>query len=212
MTHPSNPTSSSAVVGQRLRLRADPGRLAAIAKELTTPALLTAFALYLVVGIVTMQVPDGTPFPGPAVFPGLVAAALLVLAGLLVVRSVRASRAGARAGLSEGSPTDAVDGSDAPDAPGTGADGSAVPERTVRVDWRSLLWVVVSFGAFALLLDVLGWVVGAGLLFLGVAKGLGAPGWLRPLVVGFTVSAISYIAFDMALELSLPSGILGWGS
>lgn len=221
MTHPSNPTSSSAVVGQRLRLRADPGRVAAIAKELTTPALLTAFALYLVVGIVTMEVPDGTPFPGPAVFPGLVAAALLVLAGLLVVRSVRSFRAGARAGLTEEATAAApapgaadVAGTDAagPDAVGLGAAETAVPERTVRVDWRSLLWVVVSFAAFALLLDVLGWVVGAGLLFLGVAKGLGAPGWLRPLVIGFTVSAISYIAFDMVLELSLPSGVFGWGS
>jgi putative tricarboxylic transport membrane protein len=85
-----------------------------------------------------------------------------------------------------------------------------VTPRAVRVDWRSLAWVVLSFAAFALLLGVLGWIVGAGLLFLGVAKGLGAPGWLRPLVVGLTVSAISYIAFDMLLDLSLPSGIIGW--
>ena len=48
------------------------------------------------------------------------------------------------------------------------------------------------------------------MLFRSVAKGLGAPGWLRPLVIGLTVSAISYIAFDMLLDLSLPSGIVGW--
>ncbi|GGL88177.1 hypothetical protein GCM10009706_28510 [Curtobacterium citreum] len=199
MTRPSNPTSSSAVVGQRLTLRADPGRVAAVAKELTTPALFTAFAVYLVVGIVTMEVPAGTAFPGPAVFPGLVAAALLLLAALLVVRSVRAAR-GRRAG---GEPTVATDVDSDPAGP-------SVEERSVRVDWRSLAWVVLSFAGFALLLGVLGWIVGAGLLFLGVAKGLGAPGWLRPLVVGLTVSAISYIAFDMLLDLSLPSGIVGW--
>jgi len=206
MTHPSNPTSSSAVVGQRLRLRADPGRAAEIAKELTVPALFTAFAVYLVVGIVTMEVPAGTSFPGPAVFPGLVAAALLLLAALLVVRSVRSarrSRAGAVADLPESAPGTAPDAArEASDVP--------VPQRSVRVDWRSMAWVVLSFAAFALLLDVLGWIVGAGLLFLGVAKGLGAPGWLRPLLIGLTVSSISYIAFDMALDLSLPSGIIGW--
>ncbi|MDM7890615.1 tripartite tricarboxylate transporter TctB family protein [Curtobacterium caseinilyticum] len=212
MTRPSNPTSSSAVVGQRLTLRADPGRIAAVAKELTTPALFTAFAVYLVVGIVTMEVPDGTAFPGPAVFPGLVAAALLLLAALLVVRSVRAAR-GRRVG-SVGTLPEALDAAAAAadSGPGTVADttGTSVEQRSVRVDWRSLAWVVLSFAAFALLLGVLGWIVGAGLLFLGVAKGLGAPGWLRPLVVGLTVSAISYIAFDMLLDLSLPSGIVGW--
>ena len=212
MTHPSNPTSSSAVVGQRLRLRADPGRAAEIAKELTVPALFTAFAVYLVVGIVTMEVPAGTSFPGPAVFPGLVAAALLLLAALLVVRSVRSarrSRAGAVADLPESAPGTAPDA--APEASEESeASDVPVPQRSVRVDWRSMAWVVLSFAAFALLLDVLGWIVGAGLLFLGVAKGLGAPGWLRPLLIGLTVSSISYIAFDMALDLSLPSGIIGW--
>ncbi|AIV40764.1 tripartite tricarboxylate transporter TctB family protein [Curtobacterium sp. MR_MD2014] len=212
MTRPSNPTSSSAVVGQRLTLRADSGRVAAVAKELTTPALFTAFAVYLVVGIVTMEVPDGTAFPGPAVFPGIVAAALLLLAALLVVRSVRAAR-GRRVG-SDGTPsearTDTAVRADAHTAADTDTTGTSVEQRSVRVDWRSLAWVVLSFAAFALLLGVLGWIVGAGLLFLGVAKGLGAPGWLRPLVVGLTVSAISYIAFDMLLDLSLPSGIVGW--
>ncbi|MCL9665610.1 tripartite tricarboxylate transporter TctB family protein [Curtobacterium albidum] len=200
MSRPSNPTSSSAVVGQRLTFQADPGRVAAVAKELTTPALFTAFAVYLVVGIVTMEVPAGTAFPGPAVFPGLVAAALLLLAALLVVRSVRAAR-GRHAGTDDAPLEPATDTTD-----GT----STETARSVRVDWRSLAWVVLSFAAFALLLGVLGWIVGAGLLFLGVAKGLGAPGWLRPLVVGLTVSAISYIAFDMLLDLSLPSGIVGW--
>ncbi|WP_439690517.1 tripartite tricarboxylate transporter TctB family protein [Curtobacterium sp. SP.BCp] len=234
MTRPSNPTSSSAVVGQRLTLRADPGRVAEVAKELTTPALFTAFAVYLVVGIVTMEVPAGTAFPGPAVFPGIVAAALLLLAALLVVRSVRQLRqvpasepaAGDTDPATAGVAAPTTAGTAAPAAAGTAATAAAppstadtavaadaaaaAPQRAVRVDWRSLAWVVVSFAAFALLLNVLGWIVGAGLLFLGVAKGLGAPGWLRPLVVGLTVAALSYIAFDMVLDLSLPSGIVGW--
>ncbi|WP_144721724.1 tripartite tricarboxylate transporter TctB family protein [Agrococcus jejuensis] len=211
MMHPSNPTSSSAVVGQRLSIRADTRRIAEVAKELTVPVLLAAFAIYLIVGIVTMEVPAGTSFPGPEFFPGLIAAALLLLAGLLVVRFVRQQRAGARTATNEDAPTTASVA--VLDATGAEVDELevAVPQRAVRVDWRSMAWVVLSFAAFALLLNVLGWIVGAGLLFLGVAKGLGAAGWLRPLVIGLTVSSISYIAFDMLLELSLPSGIVGWG-
>lgn len=214
MIHPSNPTSSSAVVGQRLAFRAGPGRIAEVAKELTVPALLAAFAAYLLVGIVTMQVPEGTSFPGPRFFPGLIAGALLLLAALLVVRFVRQDRAEQRDAAEavatavlldpRGAVVDEVDVA-------TGSTATAdASERRVRVDWRSMAWVVVSFAAFALLLNVLGWIVGAGLLFVGVAKGLGATGWLRPLVIGLTVSSISYIAFDMVLELSLPSGIVGW--
>lgn len=211
MMHPSNPTSSSAVVGQRLSLRADTGRIAEVAKELTVPALLAAFAIYLIVGIVTMEVPEGTSFPGPEFFPGLIAAALLLLAGLLVARFVRQQRAGTSAAANEAEPTTASVA--VLDVTGAEVDQVevAMPERAVRVDWRSMAWVVLSFAAFALLLNVLGWIVGAGLLFLGVAKGLGAAGWLRPLVIGLTVSSLSYIAFDMLLELSLPSGIVGWG-
>ncbi|MFC7431742.1 MULTISPECIES: tripartite tricarboxylate transporter TctB family protein [unclassified Agrococcus] len=207
MTHPSNPTSASAVVGQRLAFGAGPGRLAGLAKELTVPVLLLAASAYLLVGIVTMRVPDGTAFPGPRFFPGLIAAALAVLATLLVVRVVRQRRA------AEAEAADAVARAVLLD------DEAAVREpaepepaaRAVRVDVRSLAWVVLSFAGFALLLDVLGWIVAAGLLFVGVARGLGAAGWLRPLLVGLTVSSLSYIAFDMLLELSLPSGIIGWG-
>ncbi|QCR20534.1 tripartite tricarboxylate transporter TctB family protein [Agrococcus sp. SGAir0287] len=205
----SNPTSSSAVVGQRLTFRADRGRIAEVAKELTVPGLLAAAAAYLIVGIVTMEVPAGASFPGPEFFPALIAAALLLIAGLLVARFVRQRRAGVDA--REDAPTTAS--ISVLDASGTEVDEAevALPQRAVRVDWRSMAWVVLSFAAFALLLQVLGWIVGAGLLFLGVAKGLGATGWVRPLVVGLTVSSISYIAFDMVLELSLPSGIVGWG-
>lgn len=203
----SNPTSSSAVVGQRLSFRAGPGRAAELAKELTVPALFTAFAIYLIVGIVTMRVPEGTSFPGPQFFPALIAAALLLLSALLVVRFVRADR------VAQQEAADGVAAAVLLDVRGDDIAQAQVeePERKVRIDVRSLAWVVLSFAGFALLLDTLGWIVAAGLLFLGVAKGLGADGWLRPLLIGLTVSAMSYIAFDMLLELSLPSGIVGWG-
>ena len=71
--------------------------------------------------------------------------------------------------------------------------------------------MVGGFLLFSLLLEFLGWVIGAALLFWCVAQGFGAKKPLMSLIVGLTVSSLAYIAFDMALGLSLPSGILGGG-
>ena len=80
-----------------------------------------------------------------------------------------------------------------------------------RPRWRSLLWVVGSFLAFALLLEVLGWIIAATLLFVGVVRGFASSRWLFNALVGLTLSSVIYIAFDMLLGLPLPSGILGGG-
>lgn len=194
MTFPANPTSASAVVGDRLRLVSGPG-VAAVLKGLTMPALLVAFATYLLVGIVTMRVPEGTTFPGPQFFPAIIAAGLYAFAALLVVGTVRELRA------APGTATARAEGTDETDAPPA--------ERAVRIDVRSMAWVVVSFAVFALALNVLGWLIAASLLFWCVARGFGARKPLQTLAVGLTVSATAYIGFDMMLGLPLPSGILG---
>lgn len=199
----NNPTAVSAVVGQRLAFGAGPGRTAALLKNLTMPAVLVAFATYLLVGIITMKVPEGTAFPGPQFFPMLITAGLYLFAIVLVVGAVRELRA------------DDDTAASVSDAPVTPASAAAPEEpavqRTVRVDVRSLAWVVGSFLVFALVLNILGWIIAAGLLFWCIARGFGSTRWLFSLVVGLTVSSLSYIAFDMALGMSLPSGILGWG-
>ncbi|MFJ6678779.1 tripartite tricarboxylate transporter TctB family protein [Microbacterium sp. NPDC091382] len=196
MTFPANPTSASAVVGQRLRLVSGPGA-AALLKGLTMPAILVAFATYLVVGIVTMRVPEGTAFPGPQFFPGIIAAGLCVFAAALAVGAIREVRATPDALTAE---------IEAARAEAAGEEPAATP---VRVDLRSFAWVVVSFLAFAFLLEILGWIIAAGLLFWCVARAFGATKWLQSLVVGFTLSSLAYIGFDMALGMPLPSGILG---
>jgi len=176
MSGQSNPTALSATYGKRLRFG---GR--ALAKNLIMPLVLLAFAAYLVVGIVTMDVPDGTSFPGPGFFPGLIAAGMGLFAVLLVVHALRAPHREA------------------------GDDESAV-----SVDWASLAWIVLGFGGFIALLSWLGWIIGAGLLFWAMARGFGERRHLRSLIIGLTASSLIYIAFDMALGMSLPSGILGW--
>ncbi len=181
----NNPTSVSAVVGNRLRFHRGRGA-SGIAKALAMPLVLAAFATYLVYGIVTMKVPPAAAFPGPQFFPGLIAAGLYVFAVILGIGAVRALAA---------SPT---------------TDAGESGERSVGVDWRSFAWVVGSFLAFSFLLGILGWIIAAALLFAGIARGFGHVRPLFALLVGVTISSLTYIAFDMGLGLSLPSGILGW--
>jgi putative tricarboxylic transport membrane protein len=68
---------------------------------------------------------------------------------------------------------------------------------------------VLSFLGFAFLLEILVWIIAAGLLFWCVARAFGSTRHLGGLVVGLTVSSIAYIGFDMVLGMPLPSGILG---
>ncbi|MFS0712389.1 tripartite tricarboxylate transporter TctB family protein [Microbacterium sp. 2P01SA-2] len=192
MTFPPNPTATSAVVGDRLRLVSGPG-IAALLKGLTMPVIITAFATYLLVGIFTMKVPANAVFPGPQFFPAIIAGGLYVFAAALVVSALKEMRETSAA---------------RPDITDAESDGSAAA-RPVRVDVRSLLWVVLSFLGFAFLLDLLGWIIAAGLLFWCVARAFGSTKHLGGLVVGLTVSSIAYIGFDMVLGMPLPSGILG---
>ncbi|WP_221586032.1 tripartite tricarboxylate transporter TctB family protein [Microbacterium sp. G2-8] len=198
MSGSNNPTAVSAVVGERLEFGSRSGRGSALAVALLMPVLLVAFATYLAVGIATMQIPPGTAFPGPRFFPAIIMTGLYAFAAMLVVSAVRGWRAPAPA---SDSPDD--------DAPTDGT--STLVTRRVGMDWRSFAWIVGSVLGFTLSLQILGWIVGAGLLFWCVARGFGSPRPLFSLIVGFAMSSATYIAFDMALGLSLPSGILGGG-
>lgn len=224
----ANPTAMSAVLGEEIELGSRPGDAGALLKDLIMPALLVAFATYLLFGILAMEVPEGTTFPGPAFFPGLITAALYLFAILLVIGALREHRAAGRAGtLVSGDPVVVSDGAgaaglDEPHDPAVeivsvdgvenagGVDAASSAKR-VGVDWKSLAWIVLPFLAFALTLQFLGWVIGAALLFVCVARGFGEKRVLLSAVTGLTVSSFAYIAFDMALGMQLPSGILGGG-
>ncbi|WP_271982562.1 tripartite tricarboxylate transporter TctB family protein [Pseudoclavibacter terrae] len=207
MTHHANPTAASAVIGGDLTFAAGPSKTATLLKGLTMPLVIAAFATYLVFGIFTMKVPEGADFPGPQFFPGLIAAGLYLFAVLLAVGAVREMRATA-ASPSTMTEEELLARALADDE-ALAAAGAADAPRKVRVDVKSFAWVVGSFLVFSLTLDVLGWVIAAALLFWCVARGFGSTKPVASLVVGFTLSSLAYIAFDMALGMSLPSGILG---
>lgn len=151
---------------------------------LLLPAVMAASSTYLLVGILAMEVPEGTDFPGPAFFPGVLAAAGYVLAALLTVHCLRR-----------------------PEPP------VELSGRTYRThsDWSAVAWAVGGFLGFALTLEVLGWILAAALLFWAVARGFGSRRTVFDISLALVLSSAIYLAFSAGLGLNLPSGVLGGG-
>ncbi|GAB2609967.1 tripartite tricarboxylate transporter TctB family protein [Kocuria arenosa] len=151
---------------------------------LVLPLIMAAFSSYLLHGILVMEVPEGTDFPGPRFYPGILMVAGYVLAALMVLHYLRSPE-----------PVEETTG------------------RTYRTytDWSALVWAVGGFLLFALTLEFLGWILAAALLFWCVARGVGSQRHLFDISLALTLSSAIYLAFDVGLGLNLPSGILGGG-
>lgn len=78
-----------------------------------------------------------------------------------------------------------------------------------RTNWRAVGLVLLGIIAFSALIDIVGWLIMATLMFTAVATGLGNRNLLRNLTVGFVMAAIIQIVFSGMLDLNLPSGLLG---
>lgn len=186
----------------RLRGRGAPAPTSPIhlVRELTMPLVFVLVVLYLLFGILTMEIPSNADFPGPRFFPSLVAAVIAVLAVIQTLHVFRAWRSGTLVHLGE----------DEDRAPADG-DLTIRLATTPTARLRAFGWTAGSFLVFALVLPYLGWVIAGGLLFWGVARGMGSRRVLLDLVIGLTLSSLAYIGFAMLLGLPLPSGILGGG-
>ncbi|MCJ8503936.1 tripartite tricarboxylate transporter TctB family protein [Kocuria flava] len=151
---------------------------------LVVPAVTAGFSTYLLAGALTMEIPEGTDFPGPAFYPLLLVVAGYVLSALLALHYLRT-----------------------PEHP------AELSERSWRThsDWAAVAWGAGGFLVFALTLELLGWILAAALLFWAVARGFGSRRPLFDLVLALFVSSAIYLAFAVGLDLTLPSGILGGG-
>ncbi|WOF23576.1 tripartite tricarboxylate transporter TctB family protein [Microbacterium betulae] len=168
---------------------------------LVVPAILAAFSTYLVVGIVTMQVPPGVTSPGPRFFPTLIAVAGYVVAVLLALRYLRTPEPAEPArysALDEVSETARAE-----------AEAAARVSYRTFSDWTAVGWAAGGFLAFSLLLMPAGWIVAGALLFWCVARSMGSRRPVVDLVVALMMSSLVYLAFGVVLGLNLPSGILG---
>lgn len=81
-------------------------------------------------------------------------------------------------------------------------------ERDGNADWRAL--VVISGGLIAqlLLLERVGFVIAAALLFVCVTYGFGSRRYLRDVAIAALLAVIVYLGFTRGLDLHLPAGVL----
>ncbi|MFT4234844.1 MAG: tripartite tricarboxylate transporter TctB family protein [Microbacterium sp.] len=168
---------------------------------LIVPLILAAFSTYLLIGILTMEVPEGTASPGPKFFPGIIVAAGYVLTVLLVIKYMRDPEPAEAATYSEFD--------DVSDAARAEAEEAARVTYRSFSDWRCVAWAAGGFLAFALTLNLAGWILSGAILFWCVARAIGSRKPLIDLVVSLTMSSLTYLAFDVLLGLNLPSGLLG---
>lgn len=150
---------------------------------LIMPVVIAGFSLFLIVGSMTMDGPDAD-FPGPGFFPTLIGVIGLVLAAVIAVGIIRRPEP---------------------------VEGAAEQTTRFHSDFSALGWTVLGFLAFAVLLPWLGWILASGLLFWCVARGFGSRRPLFDILVSVFMGSVAYLAFDVALGLSLPSGIIGGG-
>lgn len=146
-------------------------------------ALAAAVSTYLLVGALTMQIPETSTSPGPLFFPTIVIVLGYALTVALGIRGWRHLRS-------------------------AGGSAPAAPEPTVR-NWRALALAVGTFAGFVLVLDALGWLISGALLFWGLAASLGSRRPVFDLAIALIVSSIVQLVFSAGLDLYLPVGILG---
>ncbi|MFC4562010.1 tripartite tricarboxylate transporter TctB family protein [Nocardiopsis mangrovi] len=168
--------------------------------ELLVAALVIGIAAFLAFQTATMPVPPGTEPPGPRFFPTIVSVFMFGAGLALTVQVIRHPRRGTAEPARE--PAGGTgDGAEAP-AP-------AAPAGEVGIDWRTVGIVVASIAAFALLLQPVGWLISAALLFFGVSYAMGNRRYLFDVVISLVFSSFIQIAFVGGLGLNLPAGILG---
>lgn len=170
---------------------------------LVVPLILAVFSTYLLIGVLTMEVPEGTDPPGPTFFPTIVLVAGYVIAVLLALRILKTPEPAEPATFGEHD--------DVSDEERHAAEEAAAVQYPTFTDWRCVAWAVGGFLAFAALLQFAGWILAAALLFWCVARSMDSRTPLRDVVVALTVSSIVYLAFGVALGLNLPSGLIGGG-
>ncbi|MBF8186484.1 tripartite tricarboxylate transporter TctB family protein [Nonomuraea sp. K274] len=150
--------------------------------ELGLAIVVLGLGVFVVIGTLDVSAAASQLGLGPRFFPMLVGGAMLIVGLCYVVDVVRGGH---------GDPEQSED---------VDADAPA--------DWRSIGLVSGIFLAFAALLNMLGWIIGASLLFFGLSVALGAERKGRAALVAVVVGVATYLLFVKGLGVSLPGGPL----
>lgn len=179
---------------------------------LIVPLVLMVFSVFLLVGILTMDVPAGVEFPGPKLFPSIVAGACAIVAVLFVVDVLRhpepddvAPRSETRFGAASGADADL----DVETALAEGASEEPPASVRVRSNYRALFSAIAVLVVFTAALAPVGWLLSGAFLFWGVSWALGSRRPVFDIVLAIAISSVVQLAFSAGLGLNLPPGILG---
>lgn len=151
---------------------------------LVIPAILLVIAGLMLLGIGDIET-EGSLF-GPQAFPWIVIGGLVIVAVLLALSILRNPEVPASQVAEDGSIK-----------PGTAS------------NWTAVAITVGSVALFILILQPVGWIISAALVFWGVSVGLGARNYLVALMAGLIMSSIIQLVFAGLLGLSLPAGVMG---
>jgi putative tricarboxylic transport membrane protein len=180
--------------------------------ELVVSVLVLCLAVFLTVGTVTMDVPEGSGTPGPQFFPTIVAVLLYVLAVLLAVQVIRAPRTvdgDNTVGLSADLLRDIGDIDTTSEIRVVRDSVRPVTRRRIdATDWRTTGFVFGALIGFVLILQPVGWLLSAAALFWLIARALGSRRPVFDIGVALIFSSFIQLAFSAGLGLNLPSGIL----
>jgi putative tricarboxylic transport membrane protein len=151
--------------------------------DLVSGGLAVAFGITVLVYIRGFpQLPGGQP--GPALFPGIIAALFVLFGGILVVRWFAQRRAGVGVGEAE------------------------QPERPTTKAWLTALAMCGAVVVYLLVVDLLGFTLTMSVLLFALMKALGVR-TLVAAVAAVATAAVLMLLFQMVLLVPLPTGILG---
>lgn len=89
--------------------------------------------------------------------------------------------------------------------------GHIAHEGGFELDGMAVVIVAAGLVAQFLLIEFLGWVPSAALLFVAVARAFGSRRFLLNAVLGVLLAGLTFVLFNHALDLNLPSGtVVEW--
>ncbi|QDO90371.1 tripartite tricarboxylate transporter TctB family protein [Ornithinimicrobium ciconiae] len=153
---------------------------------LVVPAIIIALGFFLIYGINQMEVGDEDTLFGPKAFPWIAAVACFVVGALLAVQVIRS-----------------------PEVPEAMLQEDGSIRAGSHSNWPAALGALGSFVGFALILETVGWIIAAALVFWGLTVSLGNRRYALNLLIGLAMSSIMQLVFSGLLGLNLPSGVMG---
>lgn len=171
---------------------------------IVTGAILIGLLAFLLSGIFTMEIPPGATSPGPLVFPIIVSClvgALLIAQLISLFRPVKASMKG---DMSPAPDEQAVD-----KGPDAGSEQPVADAADDSVNAKAVIGVIGSVVVFIAILQPLGWLLSAALLFVAIGFAMGERKVFGLVAGGLAISSLVQLGFGGGLGLSLPAGILG---